>query len=226
MKTFLVGLTIAAAAIGGGIAYATLSTGGGLGGGLGGGSESFGGALGWGDQSDSAVVAPAGQGQAFAPDDVVISAAELNQMVTDAIATHPNSAPVLNITEGVTTVIEGDRIKSGARINLSDIPLESLPTEGQQAVERITQTFPFLNDRKVYVGIEGRPSVVDGQISLANTNVRLGQLKLPIADIASQYGFSQTDIEQQLSALLEQQGLTPEDIRVVDGRLVISGLPQ
>lgn len=219
MRTFLVGLTIAAAAIGGGIGYATLNTSSG--------SEGFGGALGWGDK-DSAVIAATDQTQAqtFAPDDVVISEAELNQMVTDAIASYPHSAPVLDITQGVTTAIEGDRIKSGVRINLTDIPLDSLPVEGQQAVERITQTFPFLNNRRVYVGIEGSPKVVDGQISLANTNVRLGQLKLPIANIASQYGFSQSDIERQLSALLEQQGLTPKDIQVVDGQLVISGLPQ
>ncbi len=219
MKTVLVGLTLAAAAIGGGVGYAMLKTGGG--------STGPSGAFGWGEKAEPAVVASAtSQTQPFAPDDVVISEDELNQMVAEAIASHPHSAPVLDIAEGVTTVIDGDRIESGVRVNLSDIPLDSLPAEGQQAVEKITQTFPFLTDRKVYVGIEGRPSVVDGQISLANTNVRLGQLKLPIANIASQYGFSQTDIEQQLSALLEQQGLTPDDIRVVDGQLVISGLPQ
>ncbi len=218
MKIFLVGLTIAAAAIGGGIGYAALKTDGGLN------------VLDRGERQEPAVIfSESVQTQStrtFAPDDVVISEAELNQMVADAIASYPQTASVLDITKGVTTVIEGDRIESGVRINLSDIPLNSLPAEGQQAIEQITRTFPFLNDRKVYVGIEGSPKVVDGQISLANTNVRLGQLKLPIANIAGQYGFSQTDIEQQLSTLLEQQGLTPEDIQVVDGQLVISGLPQ
>ncbi len=218
MKIFLVGLTIAAAAIGGGIGYAALKTDGGLN------------VLSQGGQQESAVIlSESGQSQGtqtFAPDDVVISEADLNQMVADAIASHPHTASISDITEGVNTVIEGDRIESGVKINLSDIPLNSLPVEGQQAIEQITQTFPFLNDRKVYVGIEGSPKVVDGQISLANTNVKLGQLKLPIANIASRYGFSQTDVEQQLSTLLAQQGLTPEDIRVVDGQLVISGVSQ
>lgn len=221
MKTFLVGLTIAAAAIGGGIGYAALNTGGG--------PNGRGGAFSWGNEESAVIASESGQSQStqtFAPDDVVISEAELNQMVSKAIADHPGAASVLDTTQGITTVIEGDRIESGARINLSDIPLDSLPTEGQQAIEKVTQTFPFLNDRRVYVGIEGRPKVVDGQISLANTNVRLGQLKLPIANIASQYGFSQAEIEQQLSELLEQQGLTPEDIKVVDGQLVITGLSQ
>ncbi len=218
MKIFLVGLTIAAAAIGGGIGYAALKTDGG--------PNIF---SREGQQESAVILSESGQSQGtqtFAPDDVVISEADLNQMVADAIASHPHTASISDITKGVDTVIEGDRIKSGVRINLSDIPLNSLPAEGQQAIEQITQTFPFLNDRKVYVGIEGSPKVVDGQISLANTNVRLGQLKLPIANIASQYGFSQTDIEEQLSMLLAQQGLTPEDIRVVDGQLVISGVSQ
>lgn len=218
MKMFLVGLTIAAAAIGGGIGYATLKTGGG-------GLSVF-------DQKDRQPVVIASEStqtrpmQTDDPSDVVISAAELNQMVTEAIASHPRSSSILEHTKGVDTVIEGDRIESGVRINLADIPLESLPAEGQQVIEQMTRTFPFLNDRKVYVGIEGSPTVVDGQVSLSDTHVKIGQLKLPIADIASQYGFSQTDMEQQLSTLLEQQGLTPDDIRVVDGQLVISGLRQ
>ena len=217
MKMFLVGLTIAAAAIGGGIGYATLKTGGG---GLG----TFG-----QNRQPAVIAADSVQSQrvdTFAPSDVVISEAELNDMVAEAIASHPHTSSILDLTKGVDTVIEGDRIESGVRINLSDIPLDSLPAEGQQAIEKITQTFPFLNNRKVYVGIEGSPTVVDGQVSLSNTHVKIGQLTLPIANIASQYGFSQTEVEQQLSALLEQQGLTPNDIRVVDGQLVISGLPQ
>ncbi|EDX87417.1 hypothetical protein S7335_5127 [Synechococcus sp. PCC 7335] len=217
----MVGLTIAAAAIGGGIGYASLKTdGGGL-------SVFDRGVLDRRDRQPAVIASESAQTQAtqtYDPSDVVISADELNQMVTEAIASHPHSSSILDLTKGVDTVIEGDRIESGVRINLSDIPLDSLPTEGQQAVEQITQTFPFLNERKVYVGIEGSPTVVDGQLSLSNTHVKIGQLKLPIADIASQYGFSQTDIEQQLSALLEQHGLTPDDIRVVDGQLVISGL--
>ncbi|MBE9064786.1 hypothetical protein [cf. Phormidesmis sp. LEGE 11477] len=218
MKMFLVGVTVAAAAIGGGIGYAMLKTDGdGLG------------ALVQRDRQSAVIAAeatPAQRTQTFAPDDVVISEAELNDMVADAIARYPQTSSILDLTQGVDTVIAGDRIESGVRINLSDIPLDSLPAEGQQAIEQMTRTFPFLNDRKVYVGIAGSPSVVDGQVSLSNTNVKIGQLKLPIANIASQYGFSQTDIERQLSVLLEQQGLTPEDIRVVDGQLVISGLPQ
>jgi len=111
-------------------------------------------------------------------------------------------------------------------MNIKDIPVESLPVEGQQAIEQLTRTFPFLVNRDVYLGIEGSPQIKDGAFSLDDTNIRFGQLKLPVANVASQLGISQTDIEQQIAAVLEQQGLTPDNIQVSDGQLVITGLPQ
>ena len=218
MKMMLVGLAIAAAAIGGGVGYAAMQTT----------------ALpGWYSQakpgqkaeglesSDAAVVEPVNA----APGDVVISSGELNQMVTDAIASKPY-APLLDVAKGVNTSIEKGRIESGLVMNLSELPLESLPVEGQQAVEQLTHKFPMLANRDVYIGLEGRPEVVDGALSLDDTHLKIGQMKLPIGSIASQLGLSQAEIEGQLGALLQQQGIAPEAVQVVDGQLVIKGLSQ
>ncbi len=151
----------------------------------------------------------------------VIPASQLNQMVTDAIASQPYTALILDAAKGVNTSIKDGRIESGAVINLADLPLAALPTEGQQAVNQLTQTFPFLANRDVYLGIEGAPKVVEGALSLDDTHIKLGQLKLPIAKVASQLGLSQGDIEQQINALLSQQGLSPQDVEIVDEQLVI-----
>ncbi|MEL6602171.1 MAG: hypothetical protein AAFP20_02965 [Cyanobacteria bacterium J06614_10] len=252
MKAFLVGLTLVAAAVGGGLGYATMQTNG---------------TSGWYGTEDSVAGSVAGsradtpQASTDAPtaslptadatatddstqsaatgdngslnstytpssSDVVISAGELNQMVTEAIATQPYLAPALGNAKEVKTTIADGRIESGMVMNLSEIPLESLPAEGQQAIEQINQTFPFLANREVYLGIEGSPQIEDGAFSLSDTYVRFGQLKLPVASVASQLGISQTDIEQQITGVLSQQGLTPEDIQVTDGQLVITGMPQ
>lgn len=154
---------------------------------------------------------------------VTVSSSELNSMVTDAIASRPYTAPILDAAKDITTAIKNDRIESGARINLSDLPLDALPAEGRQAVEQLTQTFPFLANRDVYVGVEGAPRIVDGELSLEDTNVRFGQLRLPVGRVADQLGVSQGEIEQQISALLDQQGMSLSDVRVEDGRLVIVG---
>lgn len=153
----------------------------------------------------------------------VIPAGELNQMVTDAIASQSYTAPILDAAQNINTAIKKGRIESGAVINLANLPLEALPAEGKQAVEQLTQTFPFLANRDVYVGIEGKPKIVDGALSLDDTHIKLGQLKLPVGSVAKQLGLSQNDIEQQINNLLSQQGLTPNDVKIVDGQLVIEG---
>ncbi|MEM9093084.1 MAG: hypothetical protein AAGC93_30700 [Cyanobacteria bacterium P01_F01_bin.53] len=158
--------------------------------------------------------------------DVVISESELSQMVTDAIASQAATAPILDAAQDIRTSLEDGRIESGVVMNLSKLPVEALPDEGQQAVEQFTQTFPFIANRDVYLGIEGSPIIVDGGFSLDDTHIKIGQLKLPVSNVASQLGISQSDIEKQLSGVLDQQGLTPEDVQIVDGKLVIRGAAQ
>lgn len=161
----------------------------------------------------------------------IIPVGELNQMVTDAlteslqgsIASQSYTAPILDAAQNINTAIKKGRIESGAVINLANLPLEALPAEGRQAVEQLTQTFPFLANRDVYVGIEGKPRIIDGALSLDDTHIRLGQLKLPVGSVAKQLGLSQNDIEQQINSLLSQQGLNPSDVQIVDGQLVIEG---
>ncbi|MFK8182408.1 MAG: hypothetical protein AB8B99_03475 [Phormidesmis sp.] len=152
-----------------------------------------------------------------------LSSSDLNEMVTDAIASRPYTAPILDAAKDITTAIKNDRIESGAKINLSDLPLDALPTEGRQAVEQLTQTFPFLANRDVYVGVEGAPRIVNGELSLEDTYVRFGQLRLPVGRVADQLGISQGEIEQQIGALLDQQDMSLSDVRIEDGRLVIVG---
>ena len=256
MRVFLAGLAIAAAAIGGGLGYAAMQTSGESPWPTAGrratetateqtetGVRENGGAIadtrqdlpsqGTASQrpdspsSDSQNTdASTTSSQPISASDVVITEAELNTMVTEAIATQPYTAPLLDIAKEVNTTLKDGRIESGMVMNIKDIPVDSLPAEGRQAIEQITQTFPFLANREVYLGIEGSPQITNGAFSLDDTNIRFGPLKLPVSSVASQLGISQTDIEQQISAVLEQQGLTPEDIRVSDGQIIISGLPQ
>ncbi|MEL6489304.1 MAG: hypothetical protein AAFQ95_05010 [Cyanobacteria bacterium J06621_3] len=162
---------------------------------------------------------------AVEPGDIVITEDELNQLVTDAIAAQPRTAPILDIAKDINTTLDDGRIESSMVVNINELPLEELPPEAQAAVDQMTTTFPFLANRDVYLGIEGSPTVTDeGNISLTDAHIKFGQLKLPVSNVAGQIGISQADIEQQLNAVLAQQGLTPESIEIVDEQIVIRGL--
>lgn len=158
------------------------------------------------------------------PLEVTLSEADLNQVMATAIAQEPQAGRLLASAKGVQTTIEGDRIQSGAVMNLSEIPASALPREGQQALTQLTERFPRLSNRDIYVGIEGSPQLKGDRLSLGDDAViRIGRMSLAVDDIAYQLGISQTELERQLSALLTQQGLTPERVQIVDGQLVISG---
>ncbi len=221
MRTLLAGITIIAAAVGAGIGYASLETGGiadGIAGVTAQDTSIY-------QSTDARSTDAFGiETRSIKPNDVVISEAELNQRVNEAIASDPALAPIVNVSKGVETSIEGDRVESGLTLNLNNLPLNELPVEAEAAVGELLQTFPFLAERDVYIGIEGRPQIVDEAISLDETNVRLGPLRLPVSSVASQLGVSQADIEQQLNTVLAQEGLTPESIEIVDGQIVIKGL--
>ena len=243
MKVFLIGLTIAAGAIGAGVGYAGIRTASlpdGLNGSPTNGANSGavidsaqsgnGGRFPDGfvsgnatyETSDSYQSADSQSADGDSRDrSVTVSSSELNAMVTEAISNRPYTAPILDAAQDITTAIKKDRIESGARVNLSKLPLDALPAEGRQAVEQLTQTFPFLANRDVYIGVEGAPRIVNGDLSLEDTYVRFGQLRLPVGRVANQLGLSQADIEQQISALLDQQGMSLSDVRVEDGQLVI-----
>ncbi|MEL6880883.1 MAG: hypothetical protein AAFP09_10180 [Cyanobacteria bacterium J06607_10] len=247
MKPFLVGLSLVAVAVGGGIGYAALQTPGSSSG-ISSGFPVF------GDRaerieadgeaassiedfrtdiekdsrtstSEGGRTEQANTTRPVSPGEVAISESELNDLMTAAIESQPSLVPVLEASKGVTTTIEDGRIESGLVMNISEIPSGMLPAEAEEALEEMRTTFPFLANRDVYIGIEGSPKVVDGAMSLDDTNVRFGQLKLPIGSVAGQLGVSQEVIEAEIAAVLEAQGLTPEDIQVYDGEIVITGLP-
>ncbi|HEY9735623.1 MAG TPA: hypothetical protein V6D06_05045 [Trichocoleus sp.] len=155
---------------------------------------------------------------------ITLSEAEVNQMVIGAIAQTPQTAQLLEAAKGVNTSLENNRIESGMVINLSDIPAGALPSEGQQALSQLTERFPMLANRDVYIGIQGSPRVEEGRLVLDdNTVVTIGRFQLPLADLANQMGLSQGQIEEQLAQALVQNGVALEDLQIQDGQVVISG---
>lgn len=155
---------------------------------------------------------------------VTLDATQVNQLVSEAILSQPQAASIFEHAQSLTTRLDRDRIETGAVLNLSEIPLEALPTELQTGLTQLTHTVPILAERDIYVGIVARPQVQDGQITLdQELNLKLGQFTLPLADVAETMGLSTSDIEQRLNTQLNQQGLTLDAIEILEENLVITG---
>lgn len=152
--------------------------------------------------------------------EITLNETEVSQLVAQAASENRTTAQLLEVSQGLSTRINDDRIESGAVVNFAEISTNNLPPQGQQALDRLTQTFPMLADRDVYIGLSSQPQIIDGQLQLGeNTVIKVGGLSFPLSEVASQLGLSQTEAEQQLSALLTQQGITLDDIEMVDGQI-------
>lgn len=165
-----------------------------------------------------ATAQPATEGQ------IVLNEAELNRVVVDAIANAPQAEKLLAIAKGINTSIQSDRIQSGVVLNLADIPADALPPQGQQALEQLTQSLPMLANRDVYIGIQGRPQIVDGRLVLDDSTViNIGRLKIPLSDVASQLGMTSEELANHLAGALAASGLRLEDIQLSNGQITLQG---
>ncbi|ESA37570.1 hypothetical protein N836_35990 [Leptolyngbya sp. Heron Island J] len=150
---------------------------------------------------------------------------QLSQLVNDALLSQPQAAQLLANAQSLQTILKGDRIETGAVLNLAELPRDGLSDELQAGLDQLMQAVPMLTNRDIYIGVIARPQVQDGQISLdQDLGLRIGQFTLPLADVAEQLGFSTHEIEQRLNDLLNQQGLTLDNIEILNEQLVITGM--
>ncbi|MBE9068886.1 hypothetical protein IQ260_19770 [Leptolyngbya cf. ectocarpi LEGE 11479] len=155
---------------------------------------------------------------------VALDELQLTQLMHEALLSQPQVAQIFAHAQSLSTTLDSDLIETGAVLNLSEIPIEGLPTELQTALTQLTSAAPMLAERDIYIGLVARPQVQDGQVYLdQDLKLKLGQFTLPVADVAGHLGLSTHDIEQRLNAVLTQQGFTLDAIEVIDERLVITG---
>ena len=157
--------------------------------------------------------------------EITLSETELNQVIMTAIADNIEAARWLQSAQGTNTTISEDRIESGVVINLATLSPDQLPVGGRQVIGQITERFPALADRDIYLGIEGSPSIVEGRLILNDDiRIKIGNIRLTVDQIANQLGLSTSQLEEQLNLTLSQGGITLDGIEFVHGEAVLSGL--
>jgi hypothetical protein len=154
-----------------------------------------------------------------------LDSTEFNQLLMGAIADDSAYRPLLETAKGFNTSIEGDRLKTGAVVNLADLSAQLQPQQ-QEVLQRLTEQFPDLVNRDVYVGIEGQPVVENNQLQLDDsTVVQIGELQMPLSQVASQLGISEAQL-RDLSVGLAIGDINIEDIEFADNQALIRGRAQ
>lgn len=156
--------------------------------------------------------------------EVTFNQEEFNQLVVSAIADNPSSRPILENAKGFNTTIEDSRLESGMIINMSEVPVERLGAGEREILQRAITTFPALANQEVYVGIEGRPRMEDGQLKFDDvTEVKLGNLSLTLAELSRQLGISQEQIEERINLQLQLGRLNADEIEFAGDRALVRG---
>ena len=153
---------------------------------------------------------------------VALNAREFNQFVVSSVPKTPKLATFWASVKAINTNIQDGQINSGIVINTAELPLAQLPPTQQSTVEDLLRTFPFLQDREIYVGIKGQPRFEQGRLILGEqTQITLGELTLPLSTLASRLGRSEATWAHTLNLQVGQ--LSIHEIEFVDQFAILRG---
>ncbi|WP_421654529.1 hypothetical protein [Leptothermofonsia sp. ETS-13] len=147
--------------------------------------------------------------------EVELTDSELNALFASEVARVAETQNLKPAVKRISTNIADGRIESGAVINLRNLPADALTQTKQNAIVKLVKAFPGLSEREVYVGIEGTPSVADGQLKLDGTRLRIGNLNLSVTEVAHRLGISESALQENLIRLipLDQVGIQSVQLR-------------
>ncbi|MBE9010076.1 hypothetical protein IQ250_07640 [Pseudanabaenaceae cyanobacterium LEGE 13415] len=157
---------------------------------------------------------------------VALSSQELNDLLVTKITEKRNGQPLPSAVKGFNAAVKEDKLKTGAVIDIQELQNSGLAEQQQQFLSEITQKIP-MNDRKVYIGVEGRPRIQNGQLRFdENARIQVGNMSFTIAEVASRLGVSPEKVQDQLNLELRVRGLTVRDIDFKDGNAILKGDPK
>jgi hypothetical protein len=156
--------------------------------------------------------------------ELTVSDRDLNNLVSAQLATrNPQQTIPVGIKAIDTKIVDG-KLQAGAIVNLGELLQGKESSENVDALTKLADKLPFLKDRDIYVGIEGKPEAKDGKIKFdRDTQIKVGKMSLTIAQLAANLGVSEAKIEQLINLKLEQQNLQIERINLDGDRLKIEG---
>lgn len=153
---------------------------------------------------------------------VRLTAEDLSRLAVSQLAARPNGQGILQAVMGLETMVQPESIETGAVIDLSRIDFQELGEGEQELLGQVIEAFPVLRDREVYLGIVGTPTAQGGKLQFGNsTQVKIGNLKLSLAELGQHLGVAPMTLAQGLG--LDLGPLRIQTIQLGDGEVIIQG---
>jgi hypothetical protein len=144
---------------------------------------------------------------------------ELTRLFTNEITRKAEDKRLGAALKGANTTIQNGNIESGAVVNFKDISLEQLPPDERDFLTKLVTAFPALGQQSFYIGIEGKPTIKDGQAQLNDDmRIKLGKLSFTPAQLSERLGIPEEQIRQQIQLQVQLGNLTADQLPPVDDR--------
>lgn len=175
------------------------------------------------------IIGSADAGPTFNPDSVALNLdeTEFNTLVVSNLVENARSSPLLESAEGFNTTIKNGTLEAGIVLNLSQIPADKLAAEQRTVFNKAIQTFPFIENRQVYLAVAGKPSLEQGTLKFdESTKVKVGNLSMTLSELSQKLGIPQEQLQQKINLELSLGRLKINDIKFEGERALIRGAVQ
>ncbi|MCY6489987.1 hypothetical protein [Leptolyngbya sp. GGD] len=175
---------------------------------------------------DTKIVANASPDKPSSPNSnvqVALNSQELNDLLVTKITEKSGGQPLPNSVKGFHTSLKDDKLKTGAVVDVQELKNSGLGSKQQNLLSEITQKIP-MSDRKVYIGVEGKPEMQNGKLRFdQNAKIQIGNMSFTIAEVANRLGIPAAKVQEQLNIEMKLRGLDIKDIDFKDGNAILRG---
>lgn len=149
---------------------------------------------------------------------------ELNNLLASEVAKQSNNTQLAKAVKAVKTNIGDGKLKGGAAVDISEISTAQLSKGEAAALTKLIKAFPTLEDRQVYISVEGKPILKNGELIFdENSKIKIGNLSFTQAELSERLGISKSKIKQFTKLQLQVDKLKVNDIKLTDNKALLKG---
>ncbi|MGD1871549.1 MAG: hypothetical protein ACFB02_00695 [Mastigocoleus sp.] len=165
--------------------------------------------------------------------EVELNAEEVNSLMLFALSkvgeTHKSASPdnssLTELVKGTNTQIKDGKIFTGLIIDLEGLSDDKLPANEKAGIKKLLKTFPPIQNRSVYLQVQGKPSIKNKKIILDDeTRVSLGNITMTVPQLSRRLGITQEKLSKELSQELLKLPVAVQDVEIIGDRLILRGL--